>query len=205
MRSTRPGRNAARAFARILQHALLLHSGSFRQTSRGRRAPGRNHVFALHGRPRSNGIHSRREGQLHRARRALRKNFRTGQTRQRFDLERPIQLLRTVGCEGAARGRNRGGGRTGTSRLPHGQSRFGTTHLSLLRAIRETTDERKPHRSHSSAERHGADSGSACALHLRISQRGALAEMVARNVPSFSRTHPAAIAEHETRLVHRHP
>ncbi len=57
------------------------------------------------------------------------------------------------------------------------------------------TDKRKYHRSDPGAQRNGADPRRARALHLRISQSGAVAQMAARNLRAIDGTHPAAIAE----------
>ncbi len=49
------------------------------------------------------------------------------------------------------------------------------------------TEQRECHRSHPGAERHGADSRRARALHLRISQPGAVAPLAARDLPAIDR------------------
>ncbi len=70
--------------------------------------------------------------------------------------------------------------RTGAADISDGEHGRRATRVSLFQQIRSGTQQRKHGREHAGSQRHCTDPGDPDALHLRLSQSGALAQVAAR-------------------------
>ena len=166
---------------RLLQHGLLFHSGSVSRKTRTERGRCWRQMF-------SRFMEGRDPTEFTLAEKAtfIAQGVMSGKI---FELAKPANmslwkelsgLFRAAGSEGeAGRGTERRD-RAGAAHVPDGEHGRRTARVSLLRKIRPANHQRKHDRKHAGVERDRADPGHARALHLRVSQPGAVAHMAAR-------------------------
>src|SRR5262249_7369932 len=108
----------------------------------GRRAAGEN-VFAVHGRPRPDSIHSQRKNGIYRAGRFVGENFRPRQACERVAVERTLRLFRATRSKSKTGHAIEWSRRTGASDISHGEHGGRTAYLSVLRKIRSANWQRQ--------------------------------------------------------------
>ena len=96
----RPGRNAINSVAWFLQYRRVFHPGPFPRKAGAQWGAAGENVFAFHGGPCSDGVHTEGENRIHRTRCSVREDFRFRQTRKCFALERAFRLFRAAGGKG---------------------------------------------------------------------------------------------------------
>src|SRR5205814_5535226 len=102
-------------------------------------------------------------------------------------LERALRLFRAAGGEseiGQPIKRSSGGG---AAHVHHGEHGGRAASLSLFPEVRPANQWRKHARKRAGADRDRADPDYPCALHLRLSQPGAVTQMAATNFPGVDR------------------
>ena len=123
------------------------------------------------------------------------KIFELVEAGERVALERAFRLFRAAGSKGETGRAIERSQRTGAPHISHGEHGRRATHVSVFPEIRSANQQRQHGREHAGSQRDRADPGDSYAVHLRLSQPGALAKMAACTFSGLDRRNSSRVAK----------